>query len=120
MLQSESVAVYQTSKNTISFTTISPQAHEQDLRTMSRNEVNSGKRLTSLIFDFKNGFLMYQVDRRNVSAQTMNSFLPIKSRLKGELRIRKSRKSTTSSKKNSGSILKTVGISCGRGALQID
>ena len=39
---------------------------------------------TSTILDFKNGFLMYHVEVRNVSAHIISSILPVSSRLSGE------------------------------------
>jgi hypothetical protein len=46
---------------------------------------NEGSRsLTSLIFAFKNGFLMYQVDVKKVNAKRTSSLFPDKSKLSGE------------------------------------
>jgi len=44
---------------------------------------------TSLIFDLRNGFLIYHVDVKNVSAKVINSVLPDSSNLSGaNLKIR--------------------------------
>jgi hypothetical protein len=40
---------------------------------------------TSLIFDFKNGFLIYQVEVKNVSTNIMSSTFPASSNFSGEV-----------------------------------
>lgn len=87
------MTIKQIPKKAITFTTITPDTHEkylgrnptvsQDMRygTERKKKIEAH---TSLILDFKNGFLMYQVEFKNVRAKMRSSVFPESSKLSGD------------------------------------
>ena len=86
MLESQRVTIQSVAENACSFVTVTKDPKEQHLpqtQTPVVSEDEQGGR-TSTSFVFKNGFLMYHVEVRKVSANITSSFFPESSRELGE------------------------------------
>lgn len=72
------MSIQDVAEQSVPFTPVAVHAVSENLCKISvrRCGVADPKVLTSLSFAFKNGFLMYHVEVKNVSAKTTNSSLP--------------------------------------------
>lgn len=87
MFEGQRVGVEHIAQNAVPLATITPDAHEQHLaKILDRRLVTSHVRIrTSLILDFKKGFLMYQVEVKNVRTNVISSTLPAISNFSGDV-----------------------------------
>lgn len=88
MFQSHWISIQQIPQNAVSLSTITPYTHKKHLKKTPSNQ-NSPRdyineaRHTSLILDFKKGFLIYHVEVKKVRTKVISSTFPDNSNFSG-------------------------------------
>ena len=79
------MTVQHVSEEAVAFTTIAPDTKEQDLHGVQQMLSVLDFKHTSLIFDFRKGFLMYHVEFKKVRTNMSSSVFPDSSNLSGDV-----------------------------------